>query len=75
MNRYGGVLWFNKESFDQFMGWMLTLATVECSSNAQAQLKEVADCINACFSIIEALQQAAAESEYQVAKLVEAAGG
>ena len=75
VNRYGGVLWFNQESFDQFLGWMLTLAVVQISADPVAQPEEVADSIRTCYSIIEALQQAEEASEYQVTKLVEATSG
>ena len=41
VNRYGGVLWFNKESFDQLLGWMLVLAAVEISADPSRAADEV----------------------------------
>ena len=41
VNRYQGVLWFNKEAFDQLLSWMLTLATVEISADRSYPAEEV----------------------------------
>ena len=75
VNRYGGVLWFNQEAFEQLLGWMLTIATIGISTDDALEREEVAQEIVSCYEVIRSLQQAGAESEYQVVKLVEAAGG
>jgi hypothetical protein len=75
VNRYGGVLWFNQEAFEQLLGWMLTIATIGISTGDALEREEVAQEIVSCYEVIRSLQQAGAESEYQVVKLVEAAGG
>ena len=72
VNRYGGVLWFNHESFDQLLNWMLTIAVVEISADPGLEPDEVAQTIVACYDIVKKLQQAEEKSEYQVVKLMEA---
>ncbi len=73
VNRYRGVLWFNKETFDQLLGWMLTLAAVEISADPELSTDDVAQEIVACYDVVKVLQQAEGASEYQVVKLMEAA--
>ena len=35
INRYQGVLWYNKESFEYLMGWIFTLSVVDaCADSA-----------------------------------------
>jgi hypothetical protein len=75
VNRYGSVLWFNHEAFDQLLGWMLTLAAVEISADPDLSPDEVAQKIVACYDVVKKLQQAEAASEYQVVKLMEATKG
>jgi glycosidase len=73
VNRYRDVLWFNREAFDQFLGWMLTLAAVEISADPALLPEQVAREIVACYDVIHALQRAEEASEYQVTTLLEAA--
>jgi glycosidase len=73
INRYGGVLWFNHEAFEQLLGWMLTLAAVEISANPEFSPDQVAQEIVACYDVVKKLQQAEERSEYRVIGLLEAA--
>ncbi len=75
INRYGGVLWFNHEAFDQLLGWMLALAAVEISADPDLSPDQVAQEIVACYDVVKKLQQAEETSEYQVVELMEAAKG
>jgi hypothetical protein len=75
VNRYRGVLWFNKEGFDQFLHWMLTLAAVEISADPGLAEGEVAGEIVACYDVVDKLRKAEEASEYKVAELIEAAKG
>ncbi len=75
VNRYRGVLWFNKEGFDQLLQWMLVLAAVEVSADPHRPKKEVAQEIVACYDVIRKLQVAEEASGYQVVELIEAAKG
>jgi hypothetical protein len=75
VNRYQGVLWFNKESFEDLLWWLYIIALVEISSlsimegNNDIVTKEVLN----CFEIISHLIKAEAASDFQVEKLLEAA--
>jgi hypothetical protein len=75
VNRFGGKLWFNKESFEQLLGWMLTVAAVEISANPALTEDAVARKIVAAYDLLSQLQRAADASEYQIAGLLEAAQG
>jgi hypothetical protein len=75
VNRYGGVLWFNHEAFEQLLGWMLTLAAIEISADPALSPDGVAQEIVACYDVVKVLKKAEAISEYQVVKLMEATKG
>jgi hypothetical protein len=72
INRHQGVLWFNHESFEALLGWMLAVAAVEIGADPDLSPREVARQIAACYELIEVLQRAEAGSEYRVDKLLEA---
>jgi hypothetical protein len=73
VNRYGGVLWFNGEALNQLLAWMLTVATVSISADAERSPEEIAQDVTSCYEVIKKLKQAAGSSEFQVVKLMEAA--
>jgi hypothetical protein len=73
VNRYGGVLWFNSEAFDQLLAWMLTVATVSISADSERPPEEIARDVVACYKVIRKLKRAEESSEFQVVKLMEAA--
>ena len=81
VNRHRGVLWFNREAFDQLLWWMLLVATTAISSDPlrptdeapPAGAEAVAQEIVACYDVVRRLQRAEEKSEYQVEKLLEAA--
>jgi hypothetical protein len=75
VNRYRGVLWFNKEGFGQLLLWMLTLAAVEISADPDFAEGEVAGEIVASYDVVKRLKKAEEASEYQVVELIEAAKG
>jgi hypothetical protein len=73
VNRYQGVLWFNKEAFERLLWWMLLLAAVAMDveplrPNAQEEFRMACD-------VVGVLQEAARESGYQVEALLELAEG
>jgi hypothetical protein len=74
-NRYRGLLWFNQESFDQLLHWMLAVAAIEISASPDRPPEAVAQDIVACYEILKALQRAEAESQFQVVRLMDAAQG
>jgi hypothetical protein len=73
VNRYGGVLWFNHESFDQLLKWMLTLAAVATSADRDRSGKEIAREIVASYEVVHRLKEAEEASGYQIVALMEAA--
>jgi len=72
VNRYRGVLWFNREAFDQLLWWMLLVAAVAISADPLRPADEVAQEIVACYDVVRQLQRAEEKSGYQVEKLLEA---
>jgi glycosidase len=75
VNRYQGVLWFNKESFEQLLWWMMLLAVVELTADPLRPTAEVAQEIAAAHDIVRQLQRAEEGSGYQVEKLLEFVNG
>ncbi len=65
VNRYQGVLWFNKEAFEELLWWLWLVAVVQIGADPQR-----ADEMLACSEIIKQLCQAAEKSGYQVEKLL-----
>ena len=75
VNRYQGVLWFNKESFEDLLWWLYIIAVVELSSLhlRDDAFESVTKVILACFAVVTHLQKAEDASNFQVEKLLEAA--
>ena len=71
VNRHRGILWFNQESFEELLWWLMLLATVQIGADPQA-VDEAAEEILACYEVIQLLRQAGEKSEYQVEKLLNA---
>lgn len=69
VNRYQGILWFNKEAFERVVWWMLFLAVVEISATRPEA--EVAQQIVEQYDIATKLLKAEQESGYQVERLIE----
>jgi hypothetical protein len=68
VNRYQGTLWFNQESYEQLLGWMLAVAAVaelaQGGAGAQARLVEH-------YRLIRQLLEAGERSGYRVEGLLE----
>ncbi len=69
VNRYDGILWFNKESFDGLMGWLTALAWLD---QADPDMPETRARIERAGEVIQALRRAEQASGYQVDKLLAA---
>ncbi len=67
VNRYEGILWFNKENFDSLMRWLTMAALFEMPSKKTTANKKA----ETIFYIVEKLQLIAEKSNYQVEKLIE----
>jgi hypothetical protein len=75
VNRYRDVLWFNKESYAQLLGWLFLVAVLELGTGTAAQGREAAERIMEAFAVVRELERAGEASEYQVEKLLAAAKG
>ncbi len=68
VNRYNEIDWYNKEAFEELLAWLLVIEAVQASVVGE----DVPKMLGAANDVIVALQQAEAQSEYQVEKLREA---
>jgi hypothetical protein len=73
LNRYQGVLWFNKESFDELIWWYFIAATVEISSNylVTDHNEEAGKKVLQCYEKITSLINLAENSGYMVEKFLD----
>ncbi|MBP1694132.1 MAG: alpha amylase, catalytic region, partial [Chloroflexi bacterium] len=76
INRYQGILWFNKESFNELLWWMFTVAVLKIGGGLLRESEDpvqVAKAIQDVFELIKELQSAEKQSDFQVEKLLAAA--
>ena len=73
VNRYRGILWFNKEAFEGLLWWMLLLAAIGISADPLRPTGGVAQEIVEVYDIVKQLRQAGEQSGYQVEMLLEVA--
>jgi glycosidase len=73
VNRYQDVLWFNKESFEDLLWWLFTIAAVEISSQSlqSGKTNDVGNLILRCYNEISTLIDHADASGYKLEKLLE----
>ncbi len=69
VNRYEGVLWFNKESFEELLWWLMVATVAIAESDEEIDADEV---IARQYALITQLQEAKAASDYQIEKLLDA---
>lgn len=74
VNRYQGILWYNRELFEEWLWWMFAIGVSQAMISADTS-EEVSDQISSCFNLITALQKAEKESQYQVELLIQAIAG
>ncbi len=67
VNRYQEILWFNKEAFEQLLGWLFLEAVIMIKTKYPRSQKNK---ITAIFEIIRQLDKIKKESGYQVEKLL-----
>ncbi|MFP4439038.1 MAG: alpha-amylase family glycosyl hydrolase [Chloroflexaceae bacterium] len=75
INRHNNVLWFNKEAFDRWLAWMLLLAVVDSTTTPERPADTVTEEILDRYDVVQKLEQAEEQSEYQVEKLLAAVNG
>ena len=74
VNRYQGILWFNKEAFQNLSAWLIRIAVVDEMANQERNEDEIHQRIADNFRVIRKLQSAETRSDYQLEKLLDAAG-
>jgi hypothetical protein len=73
VNRCRGVLWFNKEAFEQLLWWALVTESAGASARSARGGTGASQDILGAYRTVRELQQAAKESGYQLEALREAA--
>jgi hypothetical protein len=71
VNRYQGVLWFNKEAYDEFAWWTLALALIDVQHAPAASSAHFIRQAAAAWDTYTTMLDAAAQSEYRLEKLLE----
>jgi glycosidase len=74
VNRYDGVVWYNKEAYDRLLFYLFAIAVIQISSQDDAKEALMRRELLACWALIEQLQKAEASAGYQVEKLLAATG-
>jgi hypothetical protein len=72
VNRYQGILWFNKEAFEELLAWMMRIAAINVIADKNLSSDEARNQIAGHYQVIRKLKKAESKSEYQVEKLLEA---
>ncbi len=70
VNRYQGILWFNKETFEEVIAWMYFTGGVSIMAQKDGDEREMLRALNKCFATIAFLHRASLASSYQLEKLV-----
>ena len=71
VNRFEDRLWYDRESFDTFLWWMVVLAVLKSQIRPDATDNLTIETLLSCFEMVTALKKADRESDYQVEKLIE----
>ena len=69
INRYNGIDWYNQEAFEQLLWGLYAVAVIDVTADEGVDPVVVADVLVAVHDVIKKLQDAQADSEYQVEKL------
>jgi hypothetical protein len=72
VNRYQGVLWFNRESFAEWLWWMYAISVAQAIASGE-ESEKVSKEILAYYDVIAALQKAEKDSNYQLELLLRSA--
>lgn len=73
VHRHQGILWFNKEKYDQFLWWMYTIQVVQEIAELIRDGGTETAVIMSCWEVIADHQKAEIDSGYQVERLIDAA--
>jgi glycosidase len=70
INRYDGVLWFNGESFYDFINWMKILILMQTSDLQKSNATEAYEYVLAANEILNELLTAVVDTEFRIDKLL-----
>ena len=71
INRYKEVLWFNKETSELLLSWMLFTGIVGILADKETDKDEQFLAVENIYDIVEKLYLASEESQYQVGRFIE----
>ncbi len=71
INRYEGVLWFNKEAFDRLTRGLLAVAVIGLQTSSDLSAEQVQTRTLDCYKVIRRIRKASKKSGYQVERLME----
>lgn len=66
INRHEGILWFNKEAWDQLLWWLFAISALHFSID---ETGAPAKMLVAAYDVVKQLQAAEEKSDYQIEKL------
>jgi hypothetical protein len=72
VNRYQGVLWFNKESFEQLLWWLQFAAYIGLRCDPSIPSDAVSFALCQIETVLQSWEEAAYRCNYQVDKLLDA---
>ena len=72
VNRHKGVLWYNKEAFEEFVWWMTANAVLSAISQPDFSASSFVELVLKLNADVDALFSAKERSKYQVTLLLEA---
>ena len=70
INRYEGILWFNKEALDNLLRGLLAIALITTSTDEKLSEPQISKRNLESYKIIKKIHTAAQKSGYQVDKLI-----
>ncbi len=70
VNRYKGVLWFNKEAFEQYLAWLFTIALIQVIADHE-NTEKLNQQIAQLTSVFDILLKAEKRSAFQVERLID----
>jgi len=70
VNRYQGVLWFNKEAFETLLDWFFVISILYCYSKEIIEEK-ISDEISERYQIIQTIRKAEQKSDFRIDRLLQ----
>jgi len=72
IHKYQDILWFNKESYEEFMGWMLLAAAFSSVDKGYINANQLVENILKAYTLVEQFLKVEEKSHYQIALLFKA---